>query len=147
MLLDGAGTPGTVETVRGKEAVVIFGHLRTTVKLDRLTPTMRKPASGVKQGISYVSSSTSDESRERQLRFKQEIDVRGMRTDEALQAVTYFIDDAVQFNASRVRILHGTGNGILRRFIREYLDAVPAVRRYADEDVRLGGAGITVVEL
>ena len=147
VLLDGAGTPGTVETVRGKEAVVIFGHLRTTVKLDRLTPTMRKPASGVKQGISYVSSSTSDESRERQLRFKQEIDVRGMRTDEALQAVTYFIDDAVQFNASRVRILHGTGNGILRRFIREYLDAVPAVRRYADEDVRLGGAGITVVEL
>ena len=147
MLLDGAGTPGTVEAVRGKEAVVIFGHLRTTVKLNRLTPTMRKPSSGVKQGVSYVSTSTSDESRERQLRFRQEIDVRGMRTDEALQAVTYFIDDAVQFNASRVRILHGTGNGILRRFIREYLDTVPAVRHYADEDVRLGGAGITVVEL
>ena len=53
----------------------------------------------------------------------------------------------MQFNASRVRILHGTGNGILRRFIREYLDTVPAVRHYADEDVRLGGAGITVVEL
>lgn len=147
VLLDGAGTPGTVEAVRGKEAVVIFGHLRTTVKLNRLTPTMRKPSSGVKQGVSYVSTSTSDESRERQLRFRQEIDVRGMRTDEALQAVTYFIDDAVQFNASRVRILHGTGNGILRRFIREYLDTVPAVRHYADEDVRLGGAGITVVEL
>jgi len=147
VLLDGAGTPGTVEEVRGKDAIVIFGQIRTTVKLTRLTHTLRKPASGVKTGVSYVSSATSDQSRERQLRFRQEIDVRGMRTDEAIQAVTYFIDDAIQFNASRVRILHGTGNGILRRFIREYLDTISAVRRYADEDVRLGGAGITVVEI
>lgn len=77
----------------------------------------------------------------------QEIDVRGMRVDEAVQAVTYFIDDAIQFNASRVRILHGTGTGALRQYIRQYLSTVPAVRRYADEDVRFGGAGITVVEL
>ncbi len=66
--------------------------------------------------------------------------------DEALQAVTYFIDDAIQFNAGRVRILHGTGTGALRQSIRDYLDSVPAVRRYADEDIRFGGAGITVVE-
>lgn len=145
VLLDGAGTPGVIKEIRGKEAVAVFGQLLTTVKLSRLTPTLRKPSSGTTAPV--VSASTSDSSRERQLNFRQEIDVRGMRTDEALQAVTYFIDDAVQFNSSRVRILHGTGNGILRRFIREYLDTVPAVRRYADEDVRFGGAGITVVEL
>ena len=84
--------------------------------------------------------------RERQLQFKQEIDVRGMRVDEALQAVTYFIDDAIQFNSSRVRILHGTGTGALRQYIRSYLDGVAGVKSFHDEDVRLGGAGITVVE-
>ena len=126
---------------------MIFGHLRTTVKLSRLSPTMKRPSSGAQKAASFVSVATSDDSRERQLRFKQEIDVRGMRVDEAVQAVTYFIDDAIQFNASRVRILHGTGTGALRQYIRQYLSTVPAVRRYADEDVRFGGAGITVVEL
>ncbi|MDE6154584.1 MAG: Smr/MutS family protein, partial [Muribaculaceae bacterium] len=83
----------------------------------------------------------------RQLQFKQEIDVRGMRADEAIQAVTYFIDDAIQFNAQRVRILHGTGTGALRQAIRQYLSTVPSVSNYNDEDVRFGGAGITVVNL
>lgn len=146
VLLDGGGTPGTIHEIRGKEAIVVFGQLLTTVKLSRLTPTIRKPSSGIK-APTLVSAHTSEESRQRQLNFKQEIDVRGMRVDEALQAVTYFIDDATQFNSSQVRILHGTGNGILRQYIRQYLDTVPAVKSYADEDVRFGGAGITVVQL
>ena len=79
--------------------------------------------------------------------FKQEIDIRGMRGEEALQAITYYIDDAILVGASRVRILHGTGNGILRQLIRQYLSTVPAVRSAHDEHVQLGGAGITVVEL
>ena len=146
VLLDNAGTPGTIEEIRGKDAVVIFGQLKTTVKLDRLSPTLRKPSSGLKKPT-VTSSASSQESRERQLRFSNEIDVRGMRVDEAVQAVTYFIDDAVQFNSSRVRILHGTGTGALRQYIRQYLATVPSVRHFADEDVRLGGAGITVVDL
>lgn len=146
VLLDNSGTPGTIQEIRGKEAVVIFGQLKTTVKLDRLTPTIKKPASGLKKPT-LTSTAASDESRERQLRFNHEIDLRGMRVDEAVQAVTYFIDDAIQFNASRVRILHGTGTGALRQYIRQYLATVPAVKYFADEDVRLGGAGITVVEL
>ena len=85
--------------------------------------------------------------RQRQLSFKQDIDVRGMRVDEALQAVTYFIDDAIQFSARRVRILHGTGTGALRQSLREYLATVGGVASFHDEDVRLGGAGITVVDL
>ena len=92
-----------------------------------------------------MSRQTSDEIRQRQLNFKNEIDVRGLRADEALQAVTYFIDDAIQFGASRVRILHGTGHGILKTLIRQMLNANPAVKSFSDEDVRFGGAGITVV--
>ena len=69
-----------------------------------------------------------------------------MRVDEAVQAVMYYVDDAIQFNAGRIRILHGTGTGALRQYIRNYLQSVNAVRSFHDEDVRLGGAGITVVE-
>jgi DNA mismatch repair protein MutS2 len=70
-----------------------------------------------------------------------------MRGDEALQAVTYFIDDAILVSISPVRILHGTGAGTLRSLIRDYLHTVKGVSRYHDEHVQFGGAGITVVEL
>jgi DNA mismatch repair protein MutS2 len=80
------------------------------------------------------------------LNFKREIDVRGMRGDEALQAVSYFIDDAVMLNIEQVRILHGTGTGVLRLLIRDFLKTQPAVASAADEHVEFGGAGITVVK-
>lgn len=146
VLLDGHGTVGVIRSITGKKAEVVFGQLLTTVDIKRLSRTLRKASSGIAKAASFVSAATADDSRERQLNFKPEIDVRGMRVDEAIQAVTYFIDDAVQFNSQRVRILHGTGTGALRQYIRQYLATVPAVRHFADEDVRLGGAGITVVE-
>lgn len=145
VLADGGNTVGTIEQIQGKNVVVVFGQMKTTVKLDKLKRTIRQ-ASGKTGGTSYISSQTSDANRERQLQFSHEIDVRGMRADEAVQAVMYYIDDAIQFNSSRVRILHGTGTGALRQYIRRYLDTVGAVRCYHDEDVRFGGPGITVVE-
>lgn len=147
VLLDGTGTVGKVLEIQGKNAIVAFGQLKTTVKSDRLKPTLRQVSSGAQKGATFISAATSDAMRERQLQFHPEIDVRGMRVDEALQAVTYFIDDALQFSAGRVRILHGTGTGALREAIRDYLSTIAGVRNYADEDVRFGGAGITVVEL
>ena len=142
--LDGQGTVGKVLEISGKNATVLFGMLKTQVKLDRLKPTNAQPK---QSATTTVSKSTSDSSRERQLNFKQEIDVRGMRVDEAIQAITYFIDDAIQFNAKQVRILHGTGTGALRQYLRQYLDTVTGVKRYRDEHVQFGGAGITIVEL
>lgn len=147
VLLDGQGQPGTVMELNGKTAIVAFGQLKTTVKLNRLQLTLRLPQSGAQKSASFVSSDTRAAMRERQLQFSTEIDVRGMRADEALQAVMYFIDDAIQFNSARVRILHGTGTGALRQCIRQYLDTIPGVKTYHDEDVRFGGAGITVVNL
>jgi DNA mismatch repair protein MutS2 len=145
VLLDKQGTPGTVMEIQGKKAVVNFGAMKLTVKLDRLSRTMKKPSTGAK-AASFVSASTADKMRDRQLNFNPEIDVRGFRGDEAVQAVTYFIDDAIQFNIGRVRILHGTGTGALRQLIRQYLHTIPSIRTFHDEDVRFGGAGITVVE-
>lgn len=144
--LDGSATVGKVIQIQGHQALVAFGMLKTTVDLSRLHRTIAQVQSGAGKA-SFVSASTTDSLRSRQLNFKQEIDVRGMRADEAVQAVTYFIDDAIQFSASRVRILHGTGTGALRQCIRQYLATVRGVSSFHDEDVRLGGAGITVVNL
>ncbi|GHU90562.1 hypothetical protein FACS1894155_09070 [Bacteroidia bacterium] len=94
----------------------------------------------------FVSAQTFDSMSEKKLHFKMEIDVRGMRGEEALQAVTYYIDDAVQCNVEPVRILHGTGTGALRQIIRDYLKNIPGIRRFQDKHVQFGRAGITVVE-
>ena len=79
--------------------------------------------------------------------FRQEIDVRGLRGDEALLEVQHFIDDAILIGSHTVRILHGKGNGILRELIRNYLNAIPNVIGCRDEHIQFGGSGITVVDL
>lgn len=146
--IKGQTSVGEVLEINGKNATVAFGSIKTTVKLDRLERTNAQPKQAdVSAKSTYISSQTQDSMYEKKLNFKQDIDVRGMRGDEALQAVTYFIDDAILVGMSRVRILHGTGTGILRTLIRQYLQTVPGVSRFADEHIQFGGAGITVVDL
>jgi len=145
--LKGQQSAGTVMELDGKEAVVAFGIIKSTVKLDKLEKVSKGQIKKEMKKSTFISSQTTDDMREKKLNFKQELDVRGMRGDEALQAVTYFVDDAILVGVSPVRILHGTGSGILRQLIRDYLRTVPGVRHYHDEHVQFGGAGITVVEL
>ncbi len=145
--LKGQQSAGTVLEINGKEALVAFGMIKSNVKLDRLEKVSKGQIKKETRGSTFVSTQTSDDMREKKLHFKQEIDVRGMRGDEALQAVTYFIDDAILVGVPKVRILHGTGTGILRQLIRDYLRITPGIRTYHDEHVQFGGAGITVVEL
>ena len=145
--IKGQSSVGQVMDISGKNAVVTFGSIKMTVKVDRLERSQAAPKTDAHTASTFVSSQTHDQMYEKKLSFKQDIDVRGMRGDEALQAVTYFIDDAILVGMSRVRILHGTGTGILRTLIRQYLATVPGVRHFADEHVQFGGAGITVVDL
>lgn len=140
--LIGQSSPGEIMEISGKKAVVAFGMIKSTVNLDKLE---RVSANQIKK--EKKASNTRDLLHERKLNFKQDIDVRGMRGDEALQAVMYFIDDAIQLGISRVRILHGTGTGALRQIIREYLGGVNGVAHFRDEHVQFGGAGITVIDL
>lgn len=146
--IKGQTSVGEVLEINGKKAIVAFGSIKTTVKLDRLERTNAQPKQAdVSTKSTYISSQTQDSMYEKKLNFKQDIDVRSMRGDEALQAVTYFIDDAILVGMSRVRILHGTGTGILRTLIRQYLQTMPGVSHFADEHIQFGGAGITVVDL
>ena len=145
--IKGQSSVGEVLEINGKNAVVAFGSIKTTVKTERLERRNAVPQKQESAKSSFVSNQTQDSMYEKKLNFKQDIDVRGMRGDEALQAVTYFVDDAILVGMSRVRILHGTGTGILRTLIRQYLQTIPGVRHFADEHIQLGGAGITVVDL
>lgn len=146
--IKGQTSVGQVLEINGKNAVVMFGLMKTNVKLDRLERTEAPQQNkALTKATTFVSSETQERIYEKKLNFKQDIDVRGMRGDEAIQAVTYFIDDAILVGVSRVRILHGTGTGILRTLIRQYLATVPGVAHFQDEHVQFGGAGITVVDL
>ena len=144
--IKGTTSVGKIESIQGKNATVIFGDLRSTTSLKKLehatAPKREEP-----RPFMTVGRQTREAIDEKKLNFKQDLDVRGMRGDEALNAVMYFIDDATLVGMSRVRILHGTGTGILRQLIRQYLATVPAVTSYKDEHVQFGGAGITVVDL
>ena len=144
--IKGLTSTGKIESIDGKMATIIFGDMRTKMRLDRLEYT-DAPTKQNEPKAYQISRETRETIDNRKLNFHQDLDVRGMRGDEALNAVVYFIDDAILIGMSRVRILHGKGNGILRQLIRQYLSTVPNVTHYMDEQVQFGGAGITVVDL
>jgi len=141
--IKGQNATGQVSDIKNKTATVLFGEIKTSVKLDQLEKVGKNQ---LKKEISRISNNT-DSFLEKKLHFKPEIDIRGMRGEEALQAVIYYIDDAIQCNAGLVRILHGTGTGALRQIVRDYLKTVDNIKKFHDEHVEFGGTGITVVEI
>jgi DNA mismatch repair protein MutS2 len=152
--IKGTNSIGEIENIQGKLVTVIFGGLRSKVKLEQLERAASKGAETMQNSAdkhAHLAIQTSKMTRstmeDRRQNFHQDIDVRGMRGDEAIDAVMHFIDDAILIGMSRVRILHGTGTGILRQLIRQYLNTVPNVKKAKDEHVQFGGAGITVVDL
>lgn len=144
--IKGTTTVGEIESIEGTSAIVLFGSVKTKTPLERLNHATAKDEKRdvATANVSRATRETMEKHREQ---FRQDLDVRGMRGDEAVSAVMYFIDDAILVGMPRVRILHGKGNGILRQLIREYLATVPNVTAFRDEHVQFGGAGITVVDL
>jgi len=154
--IKGLQSIGTIESIDGKMATVIFGGMKTKMRAERLehaeAPKAEKTKAETRNAnivgaYGSISNDTRNVIDNRKQNFRQDLDVRGMRGDEAINAVTYFIDDAILVGMSRIRILHGTGTGILRQLIRQYLATVPNVSHFRDEHVQFGGAGITVVDL
>lgn len=134
---------GEVLSLEGKKAKVRMGNLIMTVETKKLQPTQRATTESMARKPQLIAQQSS----ERRLNFKPQLDCRGMRVEEALSEVVQFIDVANHFGHNPVRILHGTGTGALKQAIRDYLKSDPRVLRYQDEHVDLGGAGITVVTL
>ena len=136
--LRGQDQAGTVLQVKGKELFVQFGLLRSKVRIDQLEPASELPASD------YSRISGIDIGAKRSV-FRPEIDLRGKRADEVLPLLDAFMDDAVLLAAHELRILHGKGEGVLRKMIRDQLSRNRNVASIADEHADRGGAGITVV--
>ncbi|MBP7169496.1 MAG: Smr/MutS family protein [Bacteroidales bacterium] len=143
--VEGSDMVGEVISISDKSASVAIGGMITVVrvnKLKRLSTGEYREAAKQKPTLN-----TGFDVYKRRLNFKSDIDVRGYRAEEALEAVQDLIDDALMLGFNRVRILHGKGNGILKQVIRDFLKATPGVKNFSDEHVEFGGAGITVVDL
>ena len=153
--IKGLNAIGTIENIQGKQVTVIFGDVRTKMKAEQLERSEERKVKNEEATAAnkhanlaiQTSKMTRATMEDRKQNFHQDIDVRGMRGDEAVDAVMHFIDDAILIGMSRVRILHGTGSGILRQLIRQYLRTIPNVSHFRDEHVQFGGAGITVVDI
>lgn len=147
--IKGQDSVGRVVSISGGKAQVLYGSIYATTKIDRLEPCDKPktdvPAAGV--AATFVSRQTRDAMHETKLLFKPELDMRGLRADEALRPLSRFIDDALLCEQTRVRILHGTGTGALRTLVRQYLSTVPQVKDYRDEHPQFGGAGVTIAML
>jgi DNA mismatch repair protein MutS2 len=150
--IKGQTTVGEVLDINGRQYQVAFGMIKSLIdqsRLEKVSKNQLKKESGDK--FAHLAAAHSgnqiDMLAERRKKFKLELDVRGMRADEALQSVMYYLDDAISLGTGEVRILHGTGTGALRSVIRQYLDTCAGVSSFRDEHVQFGGAGITVVEL
>jgi DNA mismatch repair protein MutS2 len=144
----GSGAVGEIVTVKEKEAEIMIGSLRSTVKLNRLTKISRKEfrntigeeflSGSENKGYNYLSKAEN---------FSTTLDLRGMRGEEPLIEVTQFMDNALILNVSDLKIVHGKGDGILRTIIRDHLKHYKQVKSLKDEHADRGGAGVTLVQL
>jgi DNA mismatch repair protein MutS2 len=141
-----SGMVGEVSRVSSKSVTVIIGSISSTMAPDALErissnefrELSRKTFSKPQQRVDANITS-------RKLSFKPEIDLRGARLQEALEAVMHYCDDAQMLGIHSVRIIHGKGTGVLREEIQKYLRTVPGVTSVTDEDIRHGGTGVTIV--
>ena len=142
--IKGQQSVGEVLQIGKKDVEVIFGDLKSKIKLNRL----EKISKGTLKKIEKEHTSTFKgiDINARKANFKQDLDVRGKRADEALMVLGGFLDDAILFGTPNVRIIHGKGDGILRQVLREELNSYQEVRAFHDEHADRGGAGITVIE-
>ena len=137
---------GEIISIKGKKAEVETGSIRFQVPLDKIERISR---SELKKSIRATQTYRENDPGlvQRNINFKPEIDLRGVRGEEAINQVRDLIDDALIVQHRNLRILHGKGNGILRQLVREYLATCGVVKTFRDEHVEFGGSGITVVEM
>lgn len=140
------GMVGEVSKVSNKAVTVVIGNISSKMphdKVERISSNEYKAA--VKQSAEKPRQIIDAGITERKLNFKTEIDVRGSRLPDALDIITHYVDDAIMLSIGSVRIIHGKGTGVLREEIQKYLRTIPGISSVKDEQVQLGGAGVTVV--
>mgnify|MGYP003705890821 FL=1 len=139
-LLD-SNTVGEVLEIKRNKVTLQVGGITTKTSIDKLVKVGQQTAKKVKKYISETSYT------DKQTSFRNELDVRGLRTYEALNEIDTMLDSAVILSVGTLRVLHGKGNGILRTEIRRHLKNHPSIKQISYERVDLGGEGISIIEL
>ena len=140
------GAIGEVISVKGKQAEILIGSLKSTIKLNRLEKISRKALKNTAADTKSASPKGLDINKKFS-EFSTNLDIRGKRAEEALPTLQNFVDEASMFGMNELRIIHGKGNGILREVVRDYLYRHDRVAQAHDEHVERGGAGVTIVKL
>ena len=140
----GQETMGEVLQLKGKDVLVAFGDIKTTLKVNRV----ERVSKGVfTKTLKAKNSSISKQISEKTLNFSSTLDVRGFRGEEAVKAVEHLVDNAIILGFSEVKIIHGRGDGILRTMIRERLKGIRQILSMSNEHADRGGDGATIVLL
>ena len=135
---------GVIVSLKGKNASVQFGEMKSMTsitKLEKWTGQISKDEVGKRL------QSVGMKLYEKQSQFSSTLDVRGKRVDEVVPLLDQFLDSAILLSYGEVKILHGKGEGVLRKVVREHLKKYKQIASFADEHVERGGDGITVVVL
>jgi len=147
--IKGGDLIGEILRMEGSVVSVAIGSVISKLSPEKLERISNKEYSGILKGSSsrVFSVRESEDITQRKLNFKPTIDIRGERLEQAIDSVTRFVDDAVMVGVGEIKILHGKGNGILREELRKYLKTMGGVASFRDEQLQMGGSGITVVTL
>lgn len=138
---------GELLAITDTDVTIQFGDVRLRTTTDKLRKISRSQARKAQQNPSYLRKSIMNDINEKAQKFNLTLDVRGQRGDEAVDNVAKYIDEATLLSIKEVSILHGKGNGILRKLIREYLSKQSCIQNFSDASLETGGAGITRVTL
>ena len=138
---------GEVIAVSDTDITIEFGSVKLRTTADKVVKISKKEARKSANNPTYLRKAIMEDLNEKSADFNLTLDVRGMRGEEAIEAVAKYIDDASLLCIKNVSILHGKGNGILRQMIRQYLSKQSCVRQMQDASLETGGHGITRVEL
>ena len=147
--LVGQDSSGQVVSIKGKTAEVLFGGLKTIVKVDNLeklegqvATKPKKEKAGAAEGYTRGMNIT-----QRMADFASTIDIRGEYAEDALTKLMNFTDEAIMLGIPEIKIIHGRGNGVLRQVVRDYLYSVPEVASVGNEVTERGGDGATLAVL
>ncbi len=139
----GQETSGTIQKVKGKQAEVLFGTMKSIVSVNKLQKANDSPKVSYQKKVKKLGIDLSH----KMANFEHEISIRGMRADEAINKVETFIDEALLVGVDEIRIVHGKGHGVLREIVRNITKSHPSVASVEDEHADRGGAGISIIKL
>jgi DNA mismatch repair protein MutS2 len=145
--INGQTAIGEVLALKGKDAEIRIGDLKSTIKLNRLEKVSNKTYRNATGEKNLKTSAKGVDMNERMLNFSFNLDMRGKRGEEALGLVDQFMDNAIMLGYDELRIVHGKGDGILRTLVRNHLRGYSQVAGMTDEHADRGGAGVTIVKL